>query len=350
MNKIVYPQLANYHIPVKYLLKNITNLEIVDPPKITNKTLDIGSKYSPDFICTPFKYTLGTFIEGINKGANLALQLGGGCKYGYYFELQQKIINDLNLNCEIINLVSKGKLNIIEIYQKIKKYLKPNYLKNIYYLYNTKKIVEFMDEIEFLIRQEKYRIKNYDVIKEYKSFLSKIEENEKMWKIRKSFKKIKSNIKKNVENRENHIRIGIIGELYTVMEPFANFKIEENLLSRNVSITRETNATYLLFKKNKKMKKYIKTSKYISTKLGADASDNICKAEKYCKEGYDAILHIKSSFCTPEIAAMPLIKKVCNDYNVPVVFLSFDTNSNETGVSTRIEALLDLIEMRKKND
>ena len=141
MNKIVYPQLANYHIPVKYLLKNITNLEIVDPPKITNKTLDIGSKYSPDFICTPFKYTLGTFIEGINKGANLALQLGGGCKYGYYFELQQKIINDLNLNCEIINLVSKGKLNIIEIYQKIKKYLKPNYLKNIYYLYNTKKIV-----------------------------------------------------------------------------------------------------------------------------------------------------------------------------------------------------------------
>ena len=86
-----------------------------------------------------------------------------------------------------------------------------------------------------------------------------------------------------MENRENHIRIGIIGELYTVMEPFANFKIEENLLSRNVSITRETNATYLLFKKNKKMKKYIKTSKYISTKLGADASDNICKAEKYCK-------------------------------------------------------------------
>ena len=106
----------------------------------------------------------------------------------------------------------------------------------------------------------------------------------------------------------------------------------------------------LLIYSLKKIKKYIKTSKYISTKLGADASDNICKAEKYCKEGYDAILHIKSSFCTPEIAAMPLIKKVCNDYNVPVVFLSFDTNSNETGVSTRIEALLDLIEMRKKND
>ena len=86
MNKITYPQMGNYHIPVNYLLKNITNLEIIKPPIITNKTLEIGNKYSPDFICTPFKYTLGTFIEGIEKGANLALQLGGGCKYGYYFE------------------------------------------------------------------------------------------------------------------------------------------------------------------------------------------------------------------------------------------------------------------------
>ena len=350
MNKITYPQMGNYHIPVNYLLKNITNLEIIKPPIITNKTLEIGNKYSPDFICTPFKYTLGTFIEGIEKGANLALQLGGGCKYGYYFELQQKIINDLNLECEIINLISKGKANYKEIYFKIKKYLKTNKIKNIYYLWNTIKIVEFMDEIEFLIREKKCYIKNYDVITEYKKMLKKIQENEKMWKIRKTYKKIKNNIKKNVENRDNYIKIGIIGELYTIMEPFANFKIEENLLARNISITRETNATYLLFKKNKKMKKCLKSSKYIRTKMGADASDNVCKAEKYCKEGYDAILHIKSSFCTPEISAMPLIEKVCNDYNVPVLFLSFDTNSNETGLSTRIEALLDLIEMRKKND
>lgn len=350
MNKITYPQIGNYHIPVNYLLRNITNLEIINPPKITTKTLEIGNKYSPDFICTPFKYTLGTFIEGIEKGANIALQLGGGCKYGYYFELQQKIINDLNLNCEIINLISKGKANYKEIYIKIKKYLKSNNFKNIYYLWNTKKIVEYMDAIEFLIRKEKYRIKNYDVISEYKKMLKKIEENEKMWKIRKTYKKIKKEIKKNVENREKCIKIGIIGELYTVMESFANFKIEENLLERNVSITREINATYLLFEKNKKMKKELKKSNYISTKMGADASDNVCKAEKYCKEGYDAILHIKSSFCTPEIAAMPLIEKVCSDYNVPVLFLSFDTNSNETGVSTRLEALLDLIEMRKNND
>ena len=52
--------MGNYHIPVNYLLKNITNLEIIKPPIITNKTLEIGNKYSPDFICTPFKYTLGT--------------------------------------------------------------------------------------------------------------------------------------------------------------------------------------------------------------------------------------------------------------------------------------------------
>ena len=61
--KISFPHLGNYYIPVKYVIKNITNCEILIPPKNTKNTIKIGSKYSPDDICMPFKYNLGNYID-----------------------------------------------------------------------------------------------------------------------------------------------------------------------------------------------------------------------------------------------------------------------------------------------
>ena len=41
-------------------------------------------------------------------------------------------------------------------------------------------------------------------------------------------------------------------------------------------------------------------------------------------------------------------KNLCNDEKVPIMFLTFDTNTSETGVKTRLEAFYDMIEMRRK--
>ena len=45
---------------------------------------------------------------------------------------------------------------------------------------------------------------------------------------------------------------------------------------------------------------------------------------------------------------MGIINKVCGDYNVPVLFFSFDSNTSRVGLQTRLEAFNDMIEMRKK--
>ena len=82
MNKkiVSFPHLGDYYIPIEYLLKKTTNLKVVPSPPITKKTIDLGSKYSPDFVCIPFKYNLGNFIETLDNGANILLQAGGGCR------------------------------------------------------------------------------------------------------------------------------------------------------------------------------------------------------------------------------------------------------------------------------
>ena len=66
MRKIIsFPHLGNYFVPVKYLLKKLTNLDVWEAPPITKKTLELGNKYSPNDVCIPFKYNLGNFIESL---------------------------------------------------------------------------------------------------------------------------------------------------------------------------------------------------------------------------------------------------------------------------------------------
>lgn len=352
--KVSFPHMGNYSIPVEYLLSHILNCDIMVAPKITSSTIEEGTKHSPEFVCTPFKYTLGTFIEALEGGANVLIQAGGGCRYGYYSELQERILKDLGYNFTYINLVSRGYTDIHRIYKKMKS-IDPKFskVKGIYYSYITKNMIKYMDRIEDFIRLhigfevnkgsfekiEKEMLRDFSNVSNpvslyilYKKYLRKI-------------KKVKVNIPKNA------MKVGIIGELYTLMEPFANYDLEKLLASYGIAVKRYTNVHYLLFEKKYKIKKYLKYAReYVKYKMGADAADNIARTKYLCANNYDGIIHIKSSFCTPEIGAMPIINKICKEYNVPVIFFSFDAATSEVGIKTRIEAFYDMLEMRKKHE
>lgn len=347
--KISFPHVGDYHIPVKYLLSHITHLEIIDPPKITNKTIEIGSKYSPDFVCTPFKYTLGTMIESIEKGANVLIQAGGGCRYGYYSELQNQILKDLNYDITLINLVTAGYTDPIRIYKELKKVTKINAFKSLYYLSITKKMVEYMDSIDDYIRKNiGFEVEKNSFTNLKKKMLKSFSKTKGYFNLRKTYKKYLKEFKNlKINKPKNPIRIAIIGELYTIMEPFSNYYLEEELAIKGIEVTRFTNATYLLFNKKKEIKKMLKKSIDIKYKMGADGADNVCRTRMLCEQGFDGIIHIKSSFCTPEIGVMQIINKICSEYKVPVIFFSFDSNTSEVGIKTRLEAFYDMLEMRK---
>jgi len=348
--KVGFPHVGNYYVPATYLFSHILSANVVKAPKITQKTIDIGVKYSPEFICTPFKYTLGTMIELLENGCNVLIQLGGGCRYGYYYELQKQILRDLGYEFNYINLISGGKTDIRKIYRELKKIDKKlSVVKSIYYLLITVKMVKYMDIVDDYIRcNVGFEVNKGKMEKLNLEMLDKFSKVKNIFELKKIYKKYFKLIKNVCLNKPSNVKnIGIVGELYTVMEPFSNYNLEKELASFNMSIKRYTNAHYLLFEKGKFMKRNLKKySKYVKYKMGADASDNIIRTVDMCKEEFDGIIHIKSSFCTPEIGSMGIINKVCKDYDVPVLFFSFDSNTSKVGLKTRLEAFNDMIEMR----
>jgi len=353
IKKIAFPHIGNYYIPIKYLISKATKCEVIIPPKITKKTIELGSKYSPDYVCVPFKYNLGNFIESIEQGANVILQAGGGCRYGYYAELQKQILKDLGYNIEFVNFIKDNHVSILNIYKfEKKKNKKTNIFSYFYYLINTVLMIIIMDKLEKNMRENiGFEVEKDSFNKIEKELFNELQNNNiNFIKLIKIYLKYKKKYKKcKINKPDNCLKVGIVGELYSIMEPYCSCFIEKKLAQKGIQVKRFTTITYLILLKKYNIKRLLKRGKkYLKYHLGADATESVVLTKMLAEEGYDGIIHIKSFGCTPEISAMPILAKEAEDYNIPIIYFSFDSQDNEVGIETRLEAFYDMIIAKKE--
>lgn len=353
MTKIIsFPHIGNYYIPIEYLIKKITKQKVIVPPPITKKTIELGSKYSPDFVCVPFKYNLGNYIESLEQGANIILQGGGGCRYGYYAELQEQILKDLGYEFEFVNFIQDNKISLRNIYQFGKKNNKKlNIINYSYYLLNAFLMILIMDKLETNMREKMgFELKENSFNQIEKELFTELKNNVNPYKLFKIYFKYKKKYKKcKLKEVKKPLKIAVIGELFSIMEPYSSCYIEKELAKKQIKVKRFTTLTYLLFFKKINQKRLLrKGKKYIKYPLGADGTESVVLALELAKKGYDGIVHIKSFGCTPEINAMPILNRISNEYQIPIIYFSFDSNNNEVGINTRLEAFHDMI-LSKRN-
>ena len=344
--------MGNYDIPINYLIKKTTKCQVIIPPKITKKTIELGSINSPDYVCVPFKYNLGNFIESLELGSNTILQAGGGCRYGYYAELQEQILKDLGYEFEFVNFIENNHVSIINIYKYAKKLNSHlNIFNYSYYIFNTSLMIIIMDKLSKYPRENiGFEIHKNEFIKTEKNFLNELKKTKitpiKLLKIYLKYKHIYKKIK--INKPKNNLKIGLVGELYSLMEPYCSSNIEYKLASYGIEVHRLTTLTYLLFQKKYNIKRLLKKGKkYLKYHLGADGTESVVLSQELAKKNYDGIVHIKSFGCTPEINAMPILEQISNDYNIPIIFFSFDSQDSDVAIDTRIEAFYDMLIQKK---
>ncbi len=124
--------------------------EVVMPYKPTQNTIDLGVKYSPEFICFPFKVMLGTYIEAAQRGAEVIISSGGHgpCRAGLYGEVHQRILKSLGYDVEVIIFDSLFK-SFGEFYRKLDMVRNGVPLRKVLkYVHFCYKMICQMDEIE----------------------------------------------------------------------------------------------------------------------------------------------------------------------------------------------------------
>lgn len=358
--KISVPNLGNTSIAAKALFESL-RIDYVLAESSSKRTLELGSKYSPEEICLPYKIMVGNYIEAMEKGADTFIITGscGPCRYGEYCELQINVLKKLKPDINLIVIDSPGDIGTDEFMRRIKMISSESPLstrekiKAVITAFNT---IKSMDEIEKKLRLKAgYEVKHGEckrTLYECKRKLMETQDAESMASILKEYKKISDNIK--VDNNRSAIKVAIIGEIYTIIEPFSNLFIEDKLMDYGVSTTRTlypswwVKNTLMSGLKLQSIDIRVASREYLPHYIGGHGRECIGEAVLAHKHGCDGAIQVFPFGCMPEIVSKSILPTISRDKDFPIMTLIVDELTGEAGYITRIEAFIDLLERRKK--
>jgi len=343
--RVSFPRFGSSSVPLELLFTAGLGVEYIIPPPITNRTLELGSRFSPESVCAPFKYHLGNYIEAIEAGANTLVQVGGVCRLSYYGELHEQILRDLGYEVRFVNM-TRAKFSKPLTYLKEFKRVKPDLSikKLAAVLPVALKMMEYIDQMEDYVRKNSgFETEKGSFSRTHQDFLSELRKVKDKKELTRTYYKYMERFKQvEVNKPEKPLRVGITGEYYTIMEPFSNHFIEKELAQMGVAVDRWMNISHsLLHYPEKEINSHIKG--YAKYNLGATSAATIHKALDYAEKGFDGIIHVKSFGCTPETDTVTVLRNIARDYDIPILFLTFDSHTSSTGIKTRLEAFCDMI-------
>ncbi|MFZ5943450.1 MAG: CoA protein activase [Bacillota bacterium] len=356
--KITFPHMGNMYIPIKGLLEYL-DLNVVTPPFSSQKTLELGVKYSPEFACLPLKLNLGNFIEARELGADTMIMAGGvgPCRFGLYAQVEREILQELGYNYETLVLEPPDK-HLGQFIGRLRKIIGTNswwrVIEAIKFAFTKSCAVDLVEQnVQFLRPREK---KQGTVDSIYQHILKTLDYAQSYQSLE-EVKNIGLLKLQQVPMRDNDevIRIGLIGEIYTLLEPFTNLDIEKELGKMGVEVTRSIylsqwiNSHLLMnYSKQVTVKPFSDLAKpYLNYFVGGHGRETVGYAVGFAKERYDGLVQIAPLTCMPEIVAHNILPKVKEDWNIPIMTMYVDEQSGKAGLITRLEAFVDLI--RRKN-
>ncbi len=359
--KATFPHLGNVYIAVKALFDGL-GIDYVIPPHNSPDALNIGSKYSPEEICLPFKIMIGNFIQAIEQGADTIIIPGscGPCRFGEYCELQMNLMKSLGYELNFIVLDMPKDIGIKELLIRMVKIGSTSTKSKLRKLKAAKDAITIMnliDEIEelshYLAGFERNKGECKKLLHQCKSGAMKCTNVKDMILLMKEYKNKLKYI--SVDINKNPVKIAIIGEIYTVIEPYSNFYIEDKLMDYGVSTKRGLTPTWwvknMALSPAKINSLNIKNAskKYLSMEIGGHARECIGEAVLSCDEGFDGAIQIFPMGCMPEIVSKSILPAISRDNNFPIMSLVVDDMTGEAGYITRVEAFIDLLERRRDN-
>lgn len=351
---VAFPHMGNYWVAARVACELFGD-EAVIPPAITKRTLELGAKHSPESACIPFKYSLGTYIEALEAGANVLVQAGGGCRMGFYGELQKIILQKLGYQFEFIKLINDH--NLVHIAQYVKRlYPHLSYLeigRKLYLLYEKARLVEVVENI--VRRNIGFEVEEGALERLLVQYLDALDRAETTGECRRVAQDYEARLAAIPTNKPDvPLKVGVIGEFYVVLEPFSNFFVEKVLGKYGVEIHRFLAASDVIrhaFNFKKHMQHTLaEASPYLVNDLGGHGTLSVANAHYCATHGFAGAIHVKPFACMPEISAMPALYRISQDYHFPILYFSFDTLTSETGIKTRLEAFYDMIVMKRQND
>ncbi len=357
--KITYPHLGNAYISIEELLAGLGH-EPITPPPGTKRTLELGSGLSPEHTCLPFKIILGNMLQGIEAGADSVLMIGGcgPCRLGYYGEIQKALLREAGCQVRFLTIEPPGKYpeGTGRFLSTVLAKAKPLTL-----LRKAKLAWAKLEAVEWLERQALHarprELQKGAASQQLKKCLAEVHRAKTIRELRKvcgSGAESFAALSRATQGRPI-LRIGLVGEIYTLVEPFANLNIETRLGKLGVEVVRTVSLKGWvedhIFKRIVGRSHLVPLQKsargYLRGFIGGHGLESVARSVDLARLGLGGVIHILPMACMPEVVAQGILPQVSADSGMPIMSLVVDEHSGETGVQTRLEAFVDLVERRR---
>ncbi|MCL6447438.1 MAG: CoA protein activase [Armatimonadetes bacterium] len=357
--KVTFPHMGHIWLCVKTMLEYL-GVDLVIPPPSSKRTLALGVRYGPEFACLPLKLNLGNFIEASALGADTILMAGGcgPCRFGYYAQVEHAILQDLGYRYELV-VLEPPERHVGQLLSRIKVITGNNSWRQVYrgVKLGYQKI-RAVDELEMAI----HRLRPRETIpgsadRAFLEALREIERASDLAELAVAQRQVKEILKSVPTEERDVLRIGIVGEIFTLLEPFANLDIERRLGRMGVEVDRSIYLSewvndHMLFGLIKGLRSRRDACRaalpYLRHFVGGHGQETVGSTILYARAGYDGVIQLLPFTCMPEIVAQSILPVVSADLDIPVLTLTFDEQTGEAGVVTRLEAFVDLLERRRR--
>jgi predicted nucleotide-binding protein (sugar kinase/HSP70/actin superfamily) len=352
---VTFPHMGTMHITLSTLFAGL-GLEVLPPPPITKKTMDLGTKYAPETACLPFKITLGNFIETLEQGADTIITCGGvgPCRLGYYAQVQKDILKELGFEFELIAIEP----NIIEVLKILHRFTPGKSWQDIYSAFKLAgakmTALDSMERKTYNVRPRETVPGKTDLL--WQQAVNAMEATLDISGVKALTKVFNERLDKiELKCGYDPLRIGIVGEIYVMLEPFVNQDMVRQLGKMGVEVHKTMYLTDYVRVHLQRDRHYYKAYQqivdlampYLGHYVGGHAIKSIGCTVQMGQAGLDGVIQVFPFTCMPEIIAKNILPQVSKDENIPLMSLAFDEQSGEAGVFTRLEAFIDLLNYRR---
>ncbi|HEA70937.1 hypothetical protein LCGC14_0927800 [marine sediment metagenome] len=356
-----FPCMGPNVIAFKTLFEQL-GIDVVLPDPTNREAIKIGVKYSPEFVCFPFKATLGDFVNAIKKGADTLVMAVdcGPCRFGFYGAVQERLLHDMGYkDVKVIPLDQSDLLNfkwvktLQDISGKRDLFAYSKFVKAVIFFLKKAKLLSDIQTAEGLFRA--YERNQGDTTEVYKTVINKLDQANTLKELRR-FKKVIKEIFNtiDVDRTRTPLRVAVFGEIHISLEPFVNVDIRRKLGEMGLEIHQNlslwdwvSHKFHLNF--HRKWLEHL-SHPYVPMDIGGECQWVLGEYIDRAQSGFDGAYHLYPFTCMPEVTARTIItNKLKKMYDLPIIYFSFDDQSGTEGMRTRLEAFYDLMESRRKH-
>jgi predicted nucleotide-binding protein (sugar kinase/HSP70/actin superfamily) len=359
--KLTFPYMGNLFIPVKALLDEL-NLDYVLPVANTKYTLELGTRAAPEGACLPLKLCVGTLMLACRQGADTVLILSGlgPCRFGYYCQMQLEILSEAGYEMRAVHLLNpKG--HFAQFFKQLSMFKGtcswPTFL---YHVRRAARIAYRVDHLErmFLSLQPR-EMHSGQTAACYIAFQQEARNTKGIRSMQHLVDKTFDSMAEiELDKRAQPLRVGIVGEIYDVIDQFSSLYLQEKLGRMGVEVIRPVTisswidhiAVLPMYTNSQNRSFKAAARPYLKIAIGGHAQETLGHAVLMAHEGVDGVIQIYPMGCMPEIVTQCIFPSLSIKEDIPVLSLVLDEMTAEVGLMTRVEAFLDLLYARRESN